>query len=373
MTENASRSTNGRKEHRLVPSKCGSMSIRLSTKYTVVPRLAASESIGLSGWTKCDTSAMSGMSLHHHPSLTNTGFDVTIGQLSRVQGVINVLAAYIQLNGGSQLTRRINTADYQIPQILTIPPLQTIGSLFRYHPFVALFWQTIQNGLSKRPVGHLVFQQQTLLLCLFALHLTQGSDKMTIGIPRMGRPRINRHQNLLINERRCLARSQSNPREGSRQGRGKYRLLRQGGESSRRKRRPVEVAHVAGHQRRCLFHSRSPVSLDHTNDLAGRQHIPRLSLCLFVHLHLQLCLGSLRKTLVVFRIIVSQRDYRSAYLYQSLTILINDLFPWGLPFGLWENLHHHHVPVHGSVHILPTHKQNCLVEPRHIDSPLASA
>ena len=35
------------------------MSIRLSTRYTVVPRAAASLSMGVSGWTKCDTSAIS--------------------------------------------------------------------------------------------------------------------------------------------------------------------------------------------------------------------------------------------------------------------------------------------------------------------------
>ena len=59
ITEKARRSTFGRKEQRLVPSRDGNMSIRLSTRYTVVPRAAASVSIGLSGKTKCDTSAIS--------------------------------------------------------------------------------------------------------------------------------------------------------------------------------------------------------------------------------------------------------------------------------------------------------------------------
>ena len=59
MTENARRSTNGRSEHRFVPSSAGSMSIRLSTRYTVVPRAAASLSIGVSGRTNRETSAMS--------------------------------------------------------------------------------------------------------------------------------------------------------------------------------------------------------------------------------------------------------------------------------------------------------------------------
>jgi len=58
-TENAKRSTCCRNEHRFVPSSSGSISIRLSTRYTVVQRLAASSSIGVVGLTKCDTSAMS--------------------------------------------------------------------------------------------------------------------------------------------------------------------------------------------------------------------------------------------------------------------------------------------------------------------------
>lgn len=60
MAENARRSTKGRREHKLVPSSEGNMSMRLSTRYTVVPRSAASLSIGVSAWTKCETSAISG-------------------------------------------------------------------------------------------------------------------------------------------------------------------------------------------------------------------------------------------------------------------------------------------------------------------------
>jgi hypothetical protein len=59
MTENANLSTKGRREQRLVPNSAGNMSIRLSTRYTVVPLDAASLSIGVSGWTKLDTSAIS--------------------------------------------------------------------------------------------------------------------------------------------------------------------------------------------------------------------------------------------------------------------------------------------------------------------------
>ena len=54
----ARRSTNGRSEHKFVPRRWGSMSMRRSTRYTVVPRDAASASIGVSGRTKNDTSAM---------------------------------------------------------------------------------------------------------------------------------------------------------------------------------------------------------------------------------------------------------------------------------------------------------------------------
>lgn len=59
MAENARRSTKGRREHKLVPSSEGNISMRLSTRYTVVPRSAASLSIGVSEWTKCETSAIS--------------------------------------------------------------------------------------------------------------------------------------------------------------------------------------------------------------------------------------------------------------------------------------------------------------------------
>lgn len=52
IAEKASRSTYGLNEHKLVPRSDGNMSMRLSTRYTVVPREAASLSIGLSGNTK---------------------------------------------------------------------------------------------------------------------------------------------------------------------------------------------------------------------------------------------------------------------------------------------------------------------------------
>ena len=59
MAEKERRSTKGRSEHRFVPSSDGNMSIRLSTRYTVVPLAAASVSMAVSGCTKYDTSAIS--------------------------------------------------------------------------------------------------------------------------------------------------------------------------------------------------------------------------------------------------------------------------------------------------------------------------
>lgn len=59
ITLNANLSTCGRREQRFVPNSAGNMSIRLSTRYTVVPREEASLSMGVSGWTKWETSAMS--------------------------------------------------------------------------------------------------------------------------------------------------------------------------------------------------------------------------------------------------------------------------------------------------------------------------
>lgn len=52
MHEKANLSMYGFSEHRSVPNNIGNMSIRLSTKYTVVPLAVASSSIGLSGFTK---------------------------------------------------------------------------------------------------------------------------------------------------------------------------------------------------------------------------------------------------------------------------------------------------------------------------------
>ena len=48
-----------RNEYMFVPSSDDNMSMRLSARYTVVPLAAASVSIGVSGCTKCDMSAIS--------------------------------------------------------------------------------------------------------------------------------------------------------------------------------------------------------------------------------------------------------------------------------------------------------------------------
>lgn len=75
------------------------MSIRLSTRYTVVPRAAASLSIGVSGRTNRDTSAMStrGQRLSrdmYRDVLTDACFNVAVGQRPCMKGIINVLATY---------------------------------------------------------------------------------------------------------------------------------------------------------------------------------------------------------------------------------------------------------------------------------------
>ena len=58
VTEKAKRSTFGRREHRSALSNRGSISILLSTRYTVVPLMAASSSRAVCGLTKWVTSAM---------------------------------------------------------------------------------------------------------------------------------------------------------------------------------------------------------------------------------------------------------------------------------------------------------------------------
>ena len=93
----------------LVPSNAGNISMRLSTKYTVVHRTLASTSSGVSGRTKCVTSAISaarycqGERVHKKATIdtlqpnvkkdTNSDLKVAIGKRSNMQGIIDIRAS----------------------------------------------------------------------------------------------------------------------------------------------------------------------------------------------------------------------------------------------------------------------------------------
>lgn len=51
------------------------------------------------------------------------------------------------------------------------------------NPAFAFLGQTVEDGLAERPVRYIKFEQQTLLLCLFALDFPQRANKMAFGVP----------------------------------------------------------------------------------------------------------------------------------------------------------------------------------------------
>lgn len=144
--------------------------MRLSTKYTVVPREAASLSIGLSGCTKCETSAISSkrliimevLKLEETTRLTDAGFNIPVRQMPSMQCIVNILAAYfnnmiesIQTLVGRLRTRRVNTTDDKIPQILTIPPVRTNIIFWWDDPLIAFNRQAIKDRFPERPIRDL--------------------------------------------------------------------------------------------------------------------------------------------------------------------------------------------------------------------------
>ena len=129
------------------------MSIRLSTKYTVVPRAAASWSIGVSGWTKCETSAMSTRQIRYG-SEHGSGADVRTPasmfpfarrRACRASSISwHPVSKYVNERRGSigggcpQRTGGIDATYDQVAQVFPVPPVW-IGSAFRGHnPIVAL-------------------------------------------------------------------------------------------------------------------------------------------------------------------------------------------------------------------------------------------
>ena len=110
--------------------------------------------------------------------------------------------------GRTKLTDRIDTADDHVPQIRPIPPVSSrIVVLRRNDPGLSLLRQTIQDPLSKRPVGNLVLQQQTLLFSSFALDSSERSNEVTFRVARVDVPTIDGDEDLLREEERSLSSS----------------------------------------------------------------------------------------------------------------------------------------------------------------------
>ena len=70
---------------------------------------------------------------------------------------------------------------------------------------IALPVRAIQDCLPKRPIRHLEFQQQVLLVRLFTPHYAQCTHKVTFRVARGDIPSIDGDEDLLANERGCLA------------------------------------------------------------------------------------------------------------------------------------------------------------------------
>ena len=128
--------------------------------------------------------------------LTNTCFDVAIRQRSSMKRIIDILTAW-----------GVNTANQQISQILSIPPIRMCIALWRYDPAIALFRQAIQDGFPEGSIRHVKLQQQTFLLCFFALYFPKSTHKVTFGVSRGAVPAIYGDQDLLPKERRRLTRA----------------------------------------------------------------------------------------------------------------------------------------------------------------------
>ena len=175
------------------------MSMRLSTRYTVVPLEAASLSMGVSACTKCDTSAMSGEYAIRAASKKGRGqsghlrtpasmFPFGSCRACRASSISwqpKKIIKEVKKVGQDRFhehTRRIDAADEHISQIFSILPFRAQLALRRNDPLFSLFRQAIQNSLSKRPIRDFKLQQQTLLLSFFALHLSQGTDKVPFGV-----------------------------------------------------------------------------------------------------------------------------------------------------------------------------------------------
>lgn len=121
--------------------------------------------------------------------------------------------------------RRINTANDELSQVLPISPLRTGIALRRHHPLLTLHRQTVQYCFPKRPIGHFEFEQQALLLCIFALRFSQCANEVTLRVPGRDIPSVDGNEDFLSDESRSLAGTEPYPRKKAGDGGGEYSLL----------------------------------------------------------------------------------------------------------------------------------------------------
>jgi hypothetical protein len=130
-----------------------------------------------------------------------------------MQRVVNILTA-----------RGIDTADEQITEISsTDPALVLLGD--RDLPIMSLCRQAVQDRLGEGLVLHVVLQKKSLCFGSLRLQLTQGSDVVTGGIPRVPVPGVDGDKDALTDEIASLPRADSDLWNPLLHGQHKHGLL----------------------------------------------------------------------------------------------------------------------------------------------------
>ena len=255
-----------------------------------------------------------------HIGDVHADLNVAVRQRLRVQRIVNVLAP-----------GRVNAADLLLAQVFAVAPRGALVAARRHHPVVALARQAREHRLAKRPVRHVVLQQQTLLLGLLALGRAQRTHKVALGVSARGAPRIDRHQDLLAEQLADLARPDLDAGDLAVHGRRKHGLRAEARDRALVHRGRVDVCDI-----------RAPVAARNAHDTARR-----LLLAVVVT---RLDFRRLRLLIVVVVltcIVIALRGIRLEHCIRR-----------ALPLGLGQERNVHHIAVHGTVHRLATLQQD---------------
>lgn len=107
-------------------------------------------------------------------------------------------------------TRRINTADDELPQIFSALPHRTALLFQRHLPRITFDRQTIQNRPRKRSVRYIVLEQERFDFGLFTFDFAQSPNEVTFGIARGCVPSIDGDEEFLTQEGRDLTGANAN-------------------------------------------------------------------------------------------------------------------------------------------------------------------